>query len=163
MMADLSNFWRNQRAIAAAEYDQKSMMAREMIAENFPDEGDCEKLRGIINFFANDERAAMSIMGVLGQVGLCSLAMDDCTSAEESTEDVSDDPPTPWAERAKELAPAEGHYADYAAWREWLAREWAETTDGTDHLPILETLDTEGSTVAVMLYSIFCDFWRLRP
>ena len=160
-MADLSKFWRNQKAIASAEYDQKAMMAREMIVENFPDEGDEEKLRGVINHFANDQRAAMSIMGVLAQVGLMAMAMEDCTPS-ETTEDAPA-PPLPWSERAKELEATEGHYADYAAWREWLAKEWAETVDGTDHLPILETLDNEGWTVAVMLYSIFCDFWRMRP
>ena len=155
-MADLSKFWRNQRAVALAEYDQKSMLARQMIVENVPEEGDDERLRAIIDHFSNDHRAAISIMGVLAQVGLMAMAIEDCTP------EVVDDPPRPWSNRARELEESEGHYADYEAWREWLAKEWSDTVDGTDHSPILETLDTEGATVAVMLYSIFCDFWRTR-
>lgn len=75
-MADLRKFWRNQRAVVSAEYDQKAMLAREMIVTQFAEE-DSEKLREIINHFANDERAAISLMGVLAQVGLCAMAMDD--------------------------------------------------------------------------------------
>lgn len=77
-MADLSKFWERQRAIAAAEYDQKAMLAREMIFDYFPGPDDGEKLRGIINHFSADERVTMSIMGILAQVGLCAIAMEDC-------------------------------------------------------------------------------------
>lgn len=81
-MADLSRFWRNHRAALSAEYDQKSMLAREIIVEHFSEDGDA--LRGIINHFARDERAAMSLMGVLAQVGLCALAMEDSTPVEDA-------------------------------------------------------------------------------
>lgn len=80
-MADLSKYWRNQRASLSAEYDQKAMLAREMIVEHFAPE-DSEKMRGIIDHFARDQRAMMSLMGVLAQVGLCAIAMDDCTPDE---------------------------------------------------------------------------------
>jgi len=78
-MADLTRFFRNQKARLSVEYDQKSMMARDMIAQYFGESEDSEKLREVINHFANSERAAISIMGVLSQVGLAAIAMDDCT------------------------------------------------------------------------------------
>ena len=85
-MADLSKFWRNQQAAWSAEYDQKTMMAREIIAENFAEEGDDLKLREIINHFSRDERVAICLMGILAQVGLCALAMDDC--GEDRSEEI---------------------------------------------------------------------------
>ncbi len=39
MMADLEKFWRKLRAVTSAEYDQKTMQAREIIATHF-EEGD---------------------------------------------------------------------------------------------------------------------------
>lgn len=81
-MADLSKFWRKQRAIATCEFDQKSMLAREMIHDYFQPEDD-EKLRGIINHFSSDHRVTISLMGVLAQVGLCALAMDDSGTVDD--------------------------------------------------------------------------------
>lgn len=75
-MADLTKFWERQRSIASAEFDQKSMLAREMICELFEPEDD-EKIRGIINHFASSDRAAISLMGVLACVGLSAMAMSD--------------------------------------------------------------------------------------
>ena len=82
-MADLSGFWRKQHAIAVAEFDQKSSMAQQLIAENFEPE-ESEKLRDVINFFAGDERAMMSLMGILAQVGLCAMAMQEFGSDDDA-------------------------------------------------------------------------------
>lgn len=89
-MADLSKFWRNQHAIWSAEFDQKSMLAREMIATQFS-EHESEKLREIINYFSNDDRAAISIMGVLAQVGLAAIAMSD-TKMEPKNDNATEGP-----------------------------------------------------------------------
>jgi len=73
-MADLTKFWRTQKAIASAEYDQKKMLASEMLVNYFSD--DSEKISGIIDHFSTDERAAISLIGILAQVGLYAMAMD---------------------------------------------------------------------------------------
>ena len=75
-MADLSKFWRNQKAIASAEFDQKKMLAEQIICEHYNND-DGEKVREIINFFSLDERLAISLIGILAQVGLCAMSMDD--------------------------------------------------------------------------------------
>jgi hypothetical protein len=77
---NLERFWRKAAAQATAEYDQKAMLARELIAENWGGgtEEDAESIRAIINHFANDDRAAISLMGVLAQVGLAAIAREDC-------------------------------------------------------------------------------------
>ena len=77
-MADLTPFWDRQRAIATSEYDQKAMLAREMIHDCFSPEDD-DKIRGILNHFAEDHRAMISLMGVLAYVGLLAIAMEDTT------------------------------------------------------------------------------------
>lgn len=82
-MADLSGFWDRQRAISLAEYDQKAMLAREMIVTHFPDDLEGEQLRGIINHFSGDPRAAISMIGILAQVGLMAMAVEDFTPASD--------------------------------------------------------------------------------
>lgn len=79
-MADLSKYWQRMYAIYSAEYDQKAMLARETIAANFcgGTEEDVESLRGIIDHFATSDRMAISLIGILAQVGLCAIAMEDC-------------------------------------------------------------------------------------
>jgi hypothetical protein len=80
-LADLSEFWRNRRAVFLAEFDQKKMLASEMILEltgnEIEPDRDGEKLVGIINHFATSDKIAISIMGVLAQVGLAAMAADD--------------------------------------------------------------------------------------
>jgi hypothetical protein len=83
-MADLSKFWDRQRAIAQAEYDQKSTLAREMIVTHFPEDTEGEQLRGIISHFSGDPRAAISIMGILAQVGLMAMAVEEFTTGESA-------------------------------------------------------------------------------
>jgi hypothetical protein len=75
-MADLKKFFRNQRAICSAEFDQKSMLARELIVNQFEPE-DQDSLRNIINHFATSDKAAISLIGILAQVGLAAMAMDE--------------------------------------------------------------------------------------
>lgn len=78
-MSDLSRFFQKQKTICTAEYDQKAMLAREMIYENF-DEHDGEKLLAIINHFSESEKVTIALMGVLAQVGLAAMAMEDFTT-----------------------------------------------------------------------------------
>lgn len=82
-MADLRKFWQRERCIWTSVYDQKAMLAREMIATEFrPD--DADKLEEIINYFAQSEKAAISLMGVLAQVGIAAMAIDDSTGSSDT-------------------------------------------------------------------------------
>lgn len=66
---------------------------------------------------------------------------------------VPNDSCRPWAKRADELFEREGMYADYAAWREWIANAISK-----DHDDILDVLDEASpSAYAIALYSIMCD------
>lgn len=56
----------------------------------------------------------------------------------------------PWEKRAEELFEAEGPYADYAAWWEWLTGKLAE--DGSP-----ECLDECDEIDKATIYAIMCD------
>lgn len=36
----------------------------------------------------------------------------------------------PWAKRAEELEPVHGHWADFAAWQEWIQTRWSFDDEG---------------------------------
>ncbi len=55
----------------------------------------------------------------------------------------------PWSGRAAELYPKEGHWADYAAWREWIANQ----TRGDSDVEILDELE---HPLDVNLYVVCC-------
>lgn len=56
----------------------------------------------------------------------------------------------PWAKRARELDESEGAYADFAAWKQWLEKSFADW--GVEDDEFIETY-----THDVHLYAIMCD------
>ena len=55
----------------------------------------------------------------------------------------------PWSPRASELYEKEGHWADYAAWREWIAEQTRGDTDE-------EILDVLEHPLDINLYTMCC-------
>jgi hypothetical protein len=57
----------------------------------------------------------------------------------------------PWHDRAEALFATEGHWADYAAWREWFARETGDTCP-----EMAEAVLDDAAGAAVHIYVLFC-------
>lgn len=57
-------------------------------------------------------------------------------------------PTTPWHARALACLPAQGDYADYVGWREWIIEE-----EGAEFLEDLDEVSL------VHLYAICCTLW----
>lgn len=68
----------------------------------------------------------------------------------------ADIPLRPWAKRAVELEAAEGMYAEYAAWQEWMAQQMR--TEVEDHFDEIQELN---SPVLAVLYSACCEIHEL--
>jgi len=71
-MADLSEQWRKERAILGSEAEQMRARCWEMIREFAAVEETDDSLvrtQHLIDFFRNDERLSMSLLGTLAEVG----------------------------------------------------------------------------------------------
>lgn len=60
----------------------------------------------------------------------------------------------PWGARAKELEATEGHWAGFAAFKEWFEQRDRAINCRLSCLPILGSLD---GVQEVKLYEMFCD------
>jgi len=69
---------RTFNAQAVCEFDQKVMLAMELINELAEQTGDdaSETLREIIDHFATSDKLAISLIGVLAQVGFVSIVLE---------------------------------------------------------------------------------------
>lgn len=81
--------------------------------------------------------------GLMGAVAIGNKqALDECRQRER-----------PWAKRAEELEPVEGHWADYAAWQEWLSRKMGDIFQDDS---LWDDITNSCYLTPIALYVLFC-------